>query len=175
MMKKNLMCRNSEKGFVLLEVAISLGIFSFIILSSILLISNLLLVSNKILVGQDKLENLRIGQYFFCEQIRNSDKVDVKVSKDFSLKDIRLYYLDADKKELVEGHTFKFKGNEIKFGGVDDKDIAYNNSLSQNISDVKFWYDEQLTLMYIKITTDNFPPLYFVMFVPDKQIDIKTN
>ncbi len=53
-----------KNGYVLLEMTISLGLFSLILLSASAILFNLA-NSNQILVKNfDKLENIRLAQYF---------------------------------------------------------------------------------------------------------------
>lgn len=165
MMKKN--------GYALLEAVFSLGLFSLIFLSVSTIIFNATSVNNKISNGQDKLENVRLGHYFLCEQMRCADKIKIITDKNFTLKSINTYILD-DNKIFKSKHTFAFKDKTIKFGGTSDSGTSFNNELAQNISDLKMEFDSSSNLLRIKIVTDDLAPLYFILYLPNQIVEFKT-
>ncbi len=156
-----------KNGYVLLEMTISLGLFSLILLSASAILFNLA-NSNQILVKNfDKLENIRLAQYFLEQQINCCDKLTIEIDKNSTMKSLATYIDDNP------NHTFEFKDKTIKFGGTSDNGTAFNNELSKNISDVKINYDEIKELLYIKIIVEDFPETDFVLYLKNKIISLK--
>ena len=133
----------NKNGYVLLEMTISLGLFSLILLSASALVFSLSNSNQKLVKNFDKLENARLTQYFHEQQINCCDKLTIETDKNSTMKAIATYVNNAPL------HTFEFKDEKIKFGGVSDSGTAFNNELAQNISDIKINYDEPKKLLYI--------------------------
>lgn len=160
-----------KNGYIMLEMIISLGMISLIFLGTSAMIFNLSNLNHKIINGRDKLENVRLGQYFLSEQIRRTDKIKIITDQNSTMKSITTYILISG--EYKSNHTFSFKDNALKFGGMNDNGTSFNNELSQNISDIKINYNGPKKLLHIKITTENFPPLNFVLHMKNKTAELK--
>lgn len=156
-----------KNGYVLLEMTISLGLFSLILLSASAMIFSLANSNQKLVKNFDKLENVRLSQYFLDQQINCCDKLTIETDKNFTMKSISTYINDNP------NHTFEFKDKTIKFGGTSDNGTPFNNELSQNISDIKINYDEIKKLLYIKIIVENFPETDFVLYLKNKIVFLK--
>lgn len=157
-----------KNGYVLLEMTISLGLFSLILLSASAMIFSLANSNQRLVKNFDKLENIRLAQYFLEQQINCCDKLTIETDKNFTMKSIATYIDDNP------NHTFEFDNKTIKFGGTSDNGTPFNNELSQNISDVKINYDEIKKLLYIKIIVEDFPEANFILYLKNKIIFLKT-
>lgn len=115
------------KGYILLEVVICLGLASLIFLCVSVMTFNFSNLNRKMIMDKDKLENAQLGHHFLCEQIRRADKIKIFVNKDYALKSITTYVLNDGIYKF--NHTFEFKNNELKFGGVSDSGTSFNNCI----------------------------------------------
>lgn len=154
----------NKNGYVLLELVISLSIFSLILLATAMIIFDLSASSSKLAKQKSNLDNIRIAECFLRDQIRHADKIDLERNNDFTMKRIRVH-TSENKRELEHDFEFKPRKKIINFGG---------NKLADNISDVKINYFDENKLLSIKISIDNYRDLSFVMYLRDTPVLIKT-
>jgi len=154
-----------KNGYVLLELIISLAMFSLIILITCMVIFNLSKSSNVLISKKNNLNNIRLAENFLREQLRRADKIELNLNNDSSMKKIKIYDDRSDKISNPE-HEFDFSSTQkiIRFG---------DNKLAENILDVKINYFNERKLLGIKILNNESKALNFVLYLKDKEINIK--
>lgn len=157
-----------NRGYVLLEAVICIGLLSIIFLCVSMMTFNFSNLTSKMVNAQDKLERARLGHYFLCEQIRRADKIKIYVTNQAQLKKIDTYLSKNDSKS---NHAFEFKKNQLKFGGRSNKGEWVTNELCDKIShiDIKFEND----LLYVKIVPEDFLPTNFILNLKNKIVELK--
>ena len=164
-----------KNGYSVLEIVISLGLFFLVIMIATEIIF-LLNKANNILVGKkDLMDEVRIAQYFFVEQMRrayaeNDQKIEIKLDSDSSLVYIKFMSYDN---EILKDHKFIFdkQRDENEIG------ILYfgsrSNELTKKIRDIKLNYEQEKNLLGFKIIADGFDDLDFVLYMKNKTLEIK--
>ena len=154
-----------KNGYVLLELVISLAMFSLIILIMCMAIFDLSKSVNILISKKNNLNNIRLAESFLREQLRRADKIELSINNNSSMKKIKIYDDRSDKISNPE-HEFEFKSAQktINFG---------DNKLAENISDVKIIYLSKKKLLGVKILDNKSKALDFVLYLRDKEIDIK--
>ena len=154
-----------KNGYVLLELVISLAMFSLIILIMCMAIFDLSKSVNILISKKNNLNNIRLAENFLREQLRRADKIELSINNNSSMKKIKIYDDRNDKISNPE-HEFEFKSAQktINFG---------DNKLAENISDVKIIYLSEKKLLGVKILDNKSKALDSVLYLRDKEIDIK--
>ena len=154
-----------KNGYVLLELVISLAMFSLIILIMCMAIFDLSKSVNILISKKNNLNNIRLAENFLREQLRRADKIELSINNNSSMKKIKIYDDRNDKISYPE-HEFEFKSAQktINFG---------DNKLAENISDVKIIYLSEKKLLGVKILDNKSKALDSVLYLRDKEIDIK--
>jgi prepilin-type N-terminal cleavage/methylation domain-containing protein len=158
-----------NNGYVLIELIISMSLFSIILLSTTNLVFSLSKLNNKIKTKQDRLENILLANSFLVEQINRADKINIVTKKNNQLESIETFIYKNDSYE--SNHTFSFKNNSLNFGGKSNSGKATNNQLAQNISNITFDFDQQKKLLYIKIIAESIPSSNTVLYLKNKLIN----
>ena len=154
-----------KNGYVLLELVISLAIFSLIILVVLVIVFDLSMSSNKLTREKNSLDNIRLIENFLQEQLRRAEKIELVIDNSSSMKKIKIYDDKKDENSNPE-HEFYFNPTQkiIKFG---------DNRLAESISNVKLNYLPEIKLLGIKISADKFKELNFVLCLKYKEVVLK--
>lgn len=164
-----------KNGYSVLEIIISLGLFGLIIMIATEIIFLLNKANNVLVKKKDLMDEVRIAQYFFVEQMRrayaeNDQKIEIKLDSDSSL--VYIKFMSYDNK-ILKDHKFIF-----------DKQIDENetgilyfgsraNELTKKIRDIKLDYKQEKNLLGFKIIADGFDDLNFVLYMKNKTLEIK--
>ena len=164
-----------KNGYSVLEIIISLALFGLIIMTATEIIFLLNKANNFLVEKKDLMDEVRIAQYFFVEQMRrayaeNDQKIEIKLDSDSSLVYIKFMSYDN---EVLKDHKFIF-----------DKQIDENetgilyfgsraNELTKKIRDIKLDYKQEKNLLGFKIIADGFDDLNFVLYMKNKTLEIK--
>ena len=150
MKKKNLMSKQPQlqmqmikkNGYSVLEIIISLGLFGLIIMIAAEIIFLLNKANNVLVEKKNLLDEVRIAQYFFVEQMRrayagNDQKIEIKLDSDSSLVYIKLMSYDN---KILKDHKFIFD----KKKNDNEESILYfgsrSNELTKKISELLMFY-----------------------------------
>ena len=175
-MKNIMSIRQIKKnGYSVLEIIISLGLFGLIIMIATEIIFLLNKANNVLVERKNLMDEVRIAQYFFVEQMRRAyaekdQKIEIKLDSDSSLVYIKFMSYDN---EVLKDHKFIF-----------DKQIDENetgilyfgsraNELTKKIRDIKLNYEQEKNLLGFKIIADGFDDLNFVLYMKNKTLEIK--
>lgn len=165
---------SKKNGYSVLEIVISIGLFSLVITIAMEIIFLLNKANNVLVERKNLMDEVRIAQYFFVEQMRrayaeNGQKIEIKLDSDSSLSNIKFMSYDD---KVLKDHKFIFD----KKIGKDDPSILYfgsrSNELTKNIRDIKLDYDKGKNLLGFKIIADGFDDLDFVLYMKNKTLDI---
>lgn len=160
-----------KNGYTVLEVVISMALFFLIIISATEIIYLLNRANNISLEKKNLLDEVRIAQYFFVEQINraytNDEKqIEINLNKNFSLREINFFSYKNDK---LEDHKFIFDKNEsisVLFFG------SRSNELTKKINDIKINYDQPKKILEFNIISNDFDEVDFIMYLGDKNVKI---
>ena len=163
-----------KNGYSVLEIVISLGLFGLIIMIATEIIFLLNKANNVLVERKNLMDEVRIAQYFFVEQMRrayaeNDQKIEIKLDSDSSLVYIKFMSYDN---EILKDHKFIFDKQKdenktaiLYFG-------SRANELTKKIRDIKLDYDKGKNLLGFKIITDEFNDVNFVLYMKNKTLDI---
>ena len=175
-MKNIMSIRQIKKnGYSVLEIIISLGLFGLIIMIATEIIFLLNKANNVLVERKNLMDEVRIAQYFFVEQMRrayaeNDQKIEIKLDSDSSL--VYIKFMSYDNK-ILKDHKFIFDQQ------IDENEtgILYfgsrANELTKKIRDIKLNYEQEKNLLGFKIIADGFDDLNFVLYMKNKTLEIK--
>lgn len=160
-----------KNGYTVLEIVISMALFFLIIISATQIIYLLNRANNILLEKKNLLDEVRIAQYFFVEQINRAytdDKkqIEINLDKNFSLEEINFF---SYKNNELEDHKFIFDKNEnvsVLFFG------SRSNELTKKINDIKVNYDQAKKILEFNIISNDFDEVNFIMYLEDKKVKI---
>ena len=169
MLKKNRLAK--KNGYTVLEIVISMALFFLIIISATEIIYLINRANNILLEKKNLLDEIRIAQYFFVEQINrahtdNENQIKINLDKNSSLDEINFC---SCKNGTLEKHKFIFKKNGSRnvlcFG-------SSSNEWTKKINDIKVNYDQAKKILEFNIISNDFDEVNFIMYLEDKKVKI---
>jgi len=137
----------NKKGFTLLEIVISMGISSILILSTIRIVIHISNINNKNLVYSELIHQSTIAMEFLGTQINIANNIVINTNQDN-----RLVSMTMDTPISSGGtHIIRFgqsilTQNMLMFG---------NQEFARYIENMQIVYDKNTNLLYVTIITQN--------------------
>jgi hypothetical protein len=159
---------NISKGYIFIEVAVSVMILSVIFLCVNNLVANISYFNKLLEFERDTFDNISLAKNFFVEQFQSADMIDIYTDVNDQLKTVETYIYKNGSYE--SRHTFSFKNKILGFGGRSNSGKAFNNELSRNLDNIVVIFNKDKRLLFIKIHTNKSYVCNFVLYLKNKTL-----